>query len=518
MKKGRMNQKGSMLAFSVLMFALFVVLAVALTTVSSRYFQKATDEYANEQAYLSASSVLQSMLQEEEKLISFVDSAQQGTSYTAVDNEKMGKVTLKVTNDKDLYYLSSTSDFKGKTYTMTLVLKKTETMVQTEETDWSYALVTKQDQLLDINEVNGDLYIISDEPTDVVSSNSHEVNYRDSVTLSNTAGILYSNKYRKDVYINFVKPKDCGKDACRLVEANVLIENTVIDGNLYINGNTESYSQGTHGVRLTLSNATINGDIYIDGNLAKFEESWSTRGDLILSQTPEGYTGTTYSVDTSLRITEVQSVPQYITPDIPETAVDISKNVTANTGTITLTSQNINTDVIFDTTSGKTTKVFRVRFNGVDPIITSNWKIKGNGKVVLYFESSTAITLDYNSTGYFGINNSNLNILGVKDRTTKPMMYVFSNQKMTVKIGKKSFVNAYFYVPQGTLEIKESLLSGKVLFRGAFLGSLIRKQDSSSGLISDQTYYVTFDTSGIELPKGAGIEEEQITWEVVRYE
>jgi len=92
----RMNQRGSMLATVVMIFALFIVLSTTITTIVHRAYQSSIHDVQEEQAYLSASSVLREIVTSD-SLGDFLFDASNHTSFVAVQNDsQMGTVTIKV--------------------------------------------------------------------------------------------------------------------------------------------------------------------------------------------------------------------------------------------------------------------------------------------------------------------------------------------------------------------------------------------------------------------------------------
>ena len=459
MKKKR---TGISLAIAVMLFSLFIVLAAGLTIAAKSYYDNSVKHYSQEQAYLTARSIVETIQNDSEKLNAFMTASVSklnqpqtvylGSGGTSETDSQLGSAVATVTYDKyaDTYKLEVTATFNQVSASYSAILTRNQQSSTASGLPGLYFTSTGSGQ----HGLSGAQIGTTDSPADVY------------IRCENTYGHYSYLQFTPDYYGH------------QVINGNLIIEfpastytrwrDTVdlngmtINGDVYIISTIKESDYYTDGVYVYINNCKITGSIYLYGKLyyqsLNYQQGVGPSQITTLSST-EGING-------SQGLQEV-TIPAY-TESVNGRYQSDGVHFSAESGVIKLSPVS-NRNLIFDVPAGQT-HTYVIDCTGVRNVNTS-WLVNGSGHVVLYLKNSSGSSLRFN------LNNGNGNrFIGgvVSGRQTimpeTPQMDIYTNLDVTFDINNDGRVCANIYGMNATLNVSGNTYHD-YMFSGSFIGS-----------------------------------------------
>ena len=482
------RKKGSMLGIAIIVFAVFVVSSLSLTLATNVFYQNTVKRYAREQAYLSAKSILESIVADDTKLQTLLNDTPLDTEVTVnfnnktdTSDEQLGQATLILTEDSnDEYLLTAKTVYGGQNGTLSLRIKKTTTEDESLDTAIHYS-----SNEYAIHDFSGVKVGSSTDPANVYLRFTRTIPMSWQSTdgyKAYSANNLIDNggtgdqEIYGDLTVEFVGPDG---DNEYLYQASLTINDLKVDGDLYVIANTSAnpVTGSVYGTDIILNNCQIGGRVIVIGDFHSISYFRNTTiGDytVLTSKEPsdalDDYEVSSTSIVAS-GVSEVKTIQPSVYADIPATSPSITgKTVNGGTGTIYLKNYANGSPLTFDVSDGKTHK-YILDCSGVqNKRFKNSIYIKGTGKVVLYLINADGMEFDAYANNFIGANTDNVSKNNkVTDRTTTPQLFFLTNDSVTFNTQNNGYLNAYIYGKNTTLYLNNS---GRnfINFSGSFLG------------------------------------------------
>ena len=482
------RKKGSMLGIAVLVFAVFVVSSLSLTLATNVFYQNTVKRYAREQAYLSAKSILESLVADNSKLQTLLNETPLDTEVTvnfntasATSDEQLGQATLTLSEDtNDEYLLTAKTNYGGQSGSLSLRIKKSAIINQSLDTAIHYSSIEYA-----VHDFSGVKVGSSSDPANVYlkftrklpmswQSSGNYSAYSANNLIDN--GGTGSQEIYGDLTVEFVAPE---KDNEFLYQTSLTINGLKVDGNLYVIGNTSAnpVTGATYGTDIILNNCQIGGRVIVIGDfhsISYFRNTTMGNYRVLTSKQPS-YALDDYEVSSTpivaSGISEVKTIQPSDYADIPSTAPSITgKTVNGGTGTIYLKNYANGSPLTFDVSDGKTHKYIMDCSDVQNKRFKNSIYVKGTGKVILYLINAKGMEFDAYANNFIGANTENVTKNNkVIDRTTTPQLFFLTNDNVTFNTQNNGYLNAYIYGQNTVLYLNNSGRSF-INFSGSFLG------------------------------------------------
>ena len=520
------RKKGSMLGIAILVFAVFVVSSLSLTLATKIFYQNTVKRYAREQAYLSAKSILESIVADNTKLQTLLNETPLDTEVTvnfntATDSsdEQLGQATLTLSEDaNDEYLLTAKTNYGGQSGSLSLRIKKTTVIDQSLDTAIHYS---SNDYA--VHDFSGVKVGSSTDPANVylkftrlvpMSWQSTEKYKAYSANNLIDNGGTGNQEIFGDLTVEFKKPEE---DNEFLYQTSLTINGLKVDGDLYVIGNTSAnpVTGSTYGTDIILNNCQIGGRVIVIGDfhaISYFRNTTVGNYKVLTSQQPsnalDDYEVSSTPIVAS-GISEVKTIDPNIYADIPATSPSITgKTINGGTGTIYLKNYANGSPLTFDVSDGKTHKYILDCSEVQNKRFKNSIYVKGTGKVILYLVNAKGMEFDAYANNFIGANTENVTKNNkVVDRTTTPQLFFLSDDNVTFNTQNNGYLNAYIYGKNTTLYLNNS---GRnyINFSGSFLG---------------KTYYVDYwaieCANFMSIPDlNFGSSSSEGKWQVIAYE
>ncbi len=485
------------MAITVMVFALFVVFAIGLTVAAKSYYDKAVRNYTNEQAYLTAKSIVESLCADQSALTSFMNSStgQLGLKQTIMLNDEQqddgqtGSAYAVVSYDSasQTYSLAVTATYGQTSQTFTAVLNH-----QTASSAVPGLYYVSSANYLQ-SQINGAVTGSSANPGDVYIKCSY-ITY-DSAQMMVGCGSLdtYPDQI---IHGNLIMEFEQGTVSRNTDTAQ--ISGLRVDGDVYIVSAVTDSDTDHSGLDIIIENSVISGHVYYYGKL----HSSSVTGSEMDYPTPVQLASKD-SIPFSAGIKKV-TVPAEYTQVVNEYSDSLGVHYTAETGTINFFATNRN--LVFDVPAGQT-HTYVIDCSGKN-IINASWLVQGGGKVVLYLINADKLFFNIQSNRSLGGVISD----GVISYPASPQMEIYTNSTVTYNVNNNGKIRANLYGSGITLNVTGKTNSGFAV-AGGFIGKTLNVSTlwSSNALKSlhFQAFVPAFD---------AGSGAVSSNWQVDHYE